>query len=382
MITEKTKMYFLEIILLAFSFFTLFASYINTRWLLAIFLIIFVIASTFLMSKKKAKSIYSKQVTFLMLIFAVLYLGIFYLLGLYFGFQKSKYIFGIKSIYRFIIPTIIVIICSEDIRHKFLLRDGEFHILKYKINLSQTFIYMAMVLIDTAIYVNIYVLSSLDDYLMAIGFVLFAALSNNLLFNYISSRFGSNPNIVFRLLTVLYIYFIPVIPSVFLFFRTFLRMLYPFIIYLVLEWTYAKTNFAVSTSDKRKNVFWTFLLMISITLVIMLISCQFRFGIIVIGSESMTGTINVGDAVIFEKYDLHQKIENGQIVIFEYNGIKTIHRVVEIRIINGETRYYTKGDANKEYDSEYRLPEDIDGLVKLRIKYIGKPTIWIRSLFD
>jgi len=38
-------------------------------------------------------------------------------------------------------------------------------------------------------------------------------------------------------------------------------------------------------------------------LITMLISCQFKYGILVIGSESMTGTINVGDAVIYESYN-------------------------------------------------------------------------------
>ena len=68
--------------------------------------------------------------------------------------------------------------------------------------------------------------------------------------------------------------------------------------------------------------------------------------------------------------------------MFVYNDIKTIHRVVEIKNINGEVRYYTKGDANEDYDTGYRLIEDIEGLVRIKIKYIGIPTLWVRSLFD
>ena len=68
--------------------------------------------------------------------------------------------------------------------------------------------------------------------------------------------------------------------------------------------------------------------------------------------------------------------------MFIYNDIKTIHRVVEVKNINGQMRYYTKGDANKEYDSGFRIAEDIDGLVKVKIRYIGLPTLWLRSLFE
>ena len=125
----------------------------------------------------------------------------------------------------------------------------------------------------------------------------------------------------------------------------------------------------------------SFLLGMLITLLIMLISCQFRYGILVIGSGSMTGTLNIGDAVIFESYD-DQKIVEGQVIIFDYNGLDTIHRVVEVKNVNGEYRYYTKGDANKRRDADYATEEEIRGLVRLRIKYIGKPTLWVRSLFS
>ena len=113
----------------------------------------------------------------------------------------------------------------------------------------------------------------------------------------------------------------------------------------------------------------------------MLISCQFKYGIIVVGSESMTGALNKGDAVIFEKYK-NQPIENGQVIIFKYNDIQTIHRVVEIQKVNGEYRYFTQGDANSKPDEGYRVKDDISSLVKLRIKYIGYPTLFVRSIFE
>ena len=217
---------------------------------------------------------------------------------------------------------------------------------------------------------------------MAIGLILFASMANNLLFNYISKRFNSQAIIIYRLITVLYMYLIPYQPEVYIFLRIFLRVLYAFILYLIIERTFAKNDFALSYKERKKSIFWTSIIFVIVTLMIMLISCQFRYGIIVIGSQSMTGTINKGDAVIYEQNRGNQKIYKGQIVMFVYNDIKTIHRVVEIKNINGEVRYYTKGDANEDYDTGYRLIEDIEGLVRIKIKYIGIPTLWVRSLFD
>jgi len=95
----------------------------------------------------------------------------------------------------------------------------------------------------------------------------------------------------------------------------------------------------------------------------------------------MTGTINMGDAIIYRQYE-NEIIQKGQIIIFDYNGIQTIHRIVDIKNVNGEIRYYTKGDANRNLDDGYTTNEKIQGLVKLRIKYLGQPTLWLRNLFE
>ena len=55
---------------------------------------------------------------------------------------------------------------------------------------------------------------------------------------------------------------------------------------------------------------------------------------------------------------------------------------MDIKKINGELRYYTKGDANKGMDSGYITDASVIGVINLKIKYIGYPTIWIRSLFE
>lgn len=378
---SKIKIYLLELLLVMFFFFTLFASNIITRIHIAIFMVLFTILSCFIIKKRNIKSIFKKQVIVLMLIFAVIYLGIFYLLGLYYGFTTPKYIFNFNNLVKIVIPVLFIIISSEILRNLFLTQDGIINIRGKKINLSIVLVFIAMTIIDLKIYSSAYDMTNLNDFLMTLGFVLFASLSCNLLYNYITVRFGYIGIIIYRLITTMYAYIFPVVPDVYIFLRSFLRMIYPFIIYLILEATYAKTHFAVAYKDKKKNIFWTTLLFIIVTLLIMLISCEFKYGIIVIGSESMTGTINIGDAVVFEKYE-NEKIEKGQIAIFDYNGITTVHRIIEIRVVNGEIRYLTKGDSNKELDSGYRIDRDIKGLVKLKVKYIGVPTLWLRKLFN
>lgn len=378
---DKFKIYILELLLIVILFFALFAPSIFTRSILAVIMFAYMIIISFFLKKRKINSIYKKQVTILMTIFAGLYLVLFYLMGLYFGFEKSKIVLSIWSIFRFIIPLSIIIISSEIIRKVFLSQETIIHMKSRTINLSQVLTYIAMVLVDLAIYTGIYDLTNLDDFLMALGFVLFASLSCNLLYNYISIRYDAKGIIIYRLITILYVYIIPIVPDAYIFFKSFLRMLYPYLIYMIIEKLFAKNDFTISYIDKRKEIWGNTFLLVVMTLLIMLVSCQFRYGILVIGSRSMTGTIDKGDAVVFEKYD-NQNIQMGQVIIFDYNGVQTVHRVVEIKSVNGEYRYYTKGDANKNMDDGYVTGNKIYGLVTLRVKYIGYPTLWVRELFS
>lgn len=377
---DKFKILILELLLIVILFFALFAPNIFTRSGVAIIMFIYMFIVVYNLKKRSINSICIKHVRFLMLILGMLYVAIFYLLGLYFGFTKAKVILSIWSFFRFIIPLSVIIISAEVIRKTFLSQKAEFNIKSLKINISPILTYIAMVLIEMLIYTGVYDLTNLDDFLIALGFVLFAALSGNLLFNYIAIRFGCISNIIFRLITILFIYIIPITPNIYMFFRTFLRLLYPYFIYLILEKNYSSNDFTISYHRKKREIIGTSILLLIMTSFIMLISCQFRYGILVIGSKSMTGTLNMGDSVIFEKYK-EQDIKLGQIVVFDYNGLQTIHRVIDIKEVNGESRYYTKGDANKINDVGYITDEKIYGLVKLKVKYIGYPTIYVRSLF-
>jgi signal peptidase I len=58
-----------------------------------------------------------------------------------------------------------------------------------------------------------------------------------------------------------------------------------------------------------------------------------------------------------------------------------IHRIEKIKTIDGVRHIITKGDNNKEVDDWVVLDEDIIGLYKFKIPYIGYPTALIHKLF-
>lgn len=378
---NQKKLYMIEIFLILILFFALFASRIINRQVLSVIMVLYLLFVYRVFKKKEILSIYKKQVTLLMILFAGLYVGAFYLMGLYFGFVRSKVLFSLWAVGRFIIPLSVIIVSSELIRHKFLSQKEKVEIYGKQVNISIVLTYVAMVLLDLVIYTGVYDLSNIDDFLKALGFVLFASLSCNLLYNYISIRFGSRGIIIYRLITVLYVYLIPITPNVYLFFRTFLRMVYPYLIYVVLEWSFARSSFAIAYADKKKSFIGTTAVLVVVMLMIALVSCKFTYGVLVVGSRSMSETINKGDVVVYESYK-NQRINVGDILVFEKEGVRTIHRVVEIQDYNGLIRYFTKGDANSRNDDGYITKDSIYGIVKMKLKYVGYPTLWVRSFFE
>ena len=370
---DKIKVYLFEFMLLAILSFALFVSNAYSRIVLAGLLSICSIAIWFLIKKTKVESIDSKKVTIILIIFAAIYLIAFYAMGLYFGYYRATFTFSNRTLINYIIPTSIIIITSEVIRNRLLAQNTKF---------SQTLTLIIMVLVDLAIYIDIYNTNTFKKIIEVIGFTFFASVACNLLYNYVSNRYGIVGNIIYRLITVLYIYIIPYIPNVYVFFRAILRMIYPYIIYQVLEYTFAKNNMIVALEDKRKNFISKVILGFMTVTLAMLITCQFKYGILVIGSGSMTGAINKGDAIFLEQYNKNKEIEIGQVIIFNKDNKKIVHRVVDVKKVNGEKRYTTKGDANQENDDGYITEEDITGICKFRIAYIGYPSIWIRDIFS
>ena len=378
---SQLKLYMIELLLILILLFALFASSIINRQVLSVIMVIYLLFVLHFLKKKEILSIYKKQVTILMLLFAGMYVGVFYLMGFFFGFARPKILFSLWTVFRFIVPLSVIIISSEIIRYKFLSQKVKLEIAGKSFNVSIILTYISMVLLDLVIYTGVYDLSNLDDFLTALGFVLFASMSCNVLYNYISIRFGYSGIIAFRLITVLFVYIIPFTPDVYLFFRTFLRMLYPYLIYVVLEWTYARSSFATAYKDKKRRFIWTTIVLVIVTLIVALVSCKFTYGILVVGSRSMTGSINKGDAVVFKAYD-HQELSVGDVVIFNKKNVKIVHRVVKIQDVNGSVRIFTKGDANSKEDEGFITTDDIEGVVEFKVKYLVYPTLWVRELFE
>ena len=157
-------------------------------------------------------------------------------------------------------------------------------------------------------------------------------------------------------------------------------MLYPLIIYTHLEQVYGEVVPNERPKNRKKQLITSILDIIIVIVVISLISCKFTYGLLVIGSGSMSNAINKGDIILYK--NSKKNISKGDVIVFKKDNLKIVHRVIKIRNINNEIRYYTKGDANQTKDDGYIKNSAIEGKVIFTIRYLGNPTLWLREIFE
>lgn len=370
----KNTKYILQFFIIIFFLSILLTSKILTnKILVAFFLAIYAFVIKLLLDKPNTVSMYKKEVLKYMTIFGVIYVVLYYVIGIYVGYYKSVYTLSIFTLFNYVIPLIVIILTSEYIREVFI---------SDKTRLSKINTFIFAVLVDLVIYVNIYNLFDIQEFLQALGYVFFASIVSNMLYNYIAEKFGVAPNISYRLITTLYVYLIPIIPNVYIYFKSICRMVYPLLIYVVLKSAYEKEKTIVTKNNRFFQNMITIVVVIIISVISMLISCKFKYGMLVIGSGSMTGAIDKGDAIIFEKENDAKKINEKDIIVFRDNKRTIVHRVIKKEDINDEIRLYTKGDNNMQEDPEYVTQSNLQGIVRIRIPDIGMPTIWINEFFN
>lgn len=325
--------------------------------------------------KRNILSINKNQIVMILTVIALVYVMLYYLSGLRFGFYNNLYKFSGTNLFKYILPIATIIVTTEIIRWVMLAQ---------KDKTARILCYISCVIAEMLIISNIPSVTSFSRFMTLIAGGLFPALVSNALYNYLSARYGFYPNISFRLITTLHAYILPITSGISDSLLNFLRLLLPIAIFLFIDSLYEKkVRYALGNTSRIAriaSIALTTVVIIIMVCVVMLVSNQFRYGSYVIATESMTGEIDKGDIALYERFD-DQHITEGQVIAFEKNSSVIIHRVVDIQIINGQTRYFTKGDANEDMDAGFITDGDIIGLVNHKLPFLGYPTLWMRSLF-
>ena len=292
--------------------------------------------------------------------------------GAWFGYYENPYFIDLDIFLARILPLTVMFVSVEIIRTVLLAQKNKF---------VDVIAFLICIVTDVLAFSTLAHITTINRFMDLVGMTLFPAISANVYYHHVSKKYGAMPSIVLRLIMALPTYFIPMTPAVPDVLSASARLLLPVVLLAIVGTLYSKQKKNAVRAGEKLSAFGVVLAVALLASVVMLISCQFKYGILVIATESMTGEINKGDAIIYERYE-GQTIKEGQVVVFQQNETKFVHRVVKIEKVGGDVRYYTKGDANMDIDGGYRTRADIVGLTDIKISYIGYPTLWLHELIN
>lgn len=369
---DKRVLYIISLITFAALLTALFVDIGSSKIVTALLLLTITPIVWFLIKKRSSLSINKREVLLISAVTGVIYVILIQMTGLHFGFYKNPYFVNADIFLRMVLPLTVIIVAAEMIRYVFLAQKNAF---------ASFITFLSCVLTEILMFSNVAGITTFNKFMDLVGLTLFPALSANIYYHYVSKKFGMLPNIAFRIISTLYVYVIPYSAAIPDALMACIKIVVPIIMLAFISALYEKQK---KIASKKASVFSWIGMAVTICAIVgvaMLISCQFRFGALVIATESMTGEINKGDMIIYEQYT-DQNIEEGQVIVFLQDKSKIVHRVVKIENINGVTRYYTKGDANEDIDAGFILDSDIIGLTDMKLAYIGYPTLWLRELIQ
>ena len=203
-------------------------------------------------------------------------------------------------------------------------------------------------------------------------------LSKNIFLCYLSNKSGYLATYLYVIIMDLNIYLLPSQAKMNTLLKSVVLLVFPYFLYNYLKSLEIRKS--VQVKEKKQNKVISFITTIIFALMVALVSREFEYSMIGIGSGSMTGTINKGDAIIYKRYQENEEIK-GKVIVFRKEDRLIVHRVINTYIEGGKAIYKTKGDHNKSEDSWVVDTSEIVGVVEWRIPLIAWPSVLLGELF-
>lgn len=364
--------------LLTFMLFALlfnsFITKIFSRYSICVFIFLLDVIAYFLLGFEKNKSRYNKDIILSLIIYITIYYISIYLFGLFIGFSKNVYNFDFVSIINNIVPVIILIFVSEILRY----------IINSKIKDSYLLLGLSLIvftMIDITFTLDATNFGDFYTVLKVIGLFVLPSLGKNFLFTYLSVKVGFKPNMVYRYLMDIPKYILPIIPNFGAYVESIIYIAFPILVFIIiynnLKKVDRKVNKIIKSKKSKKTIITYYIIIPLLIITVALTSGYFKYQAIVVATGSMSPNINKGDIVVVKKLSDNEirNLKIGDILVFNRENKIVVHRIYKIYSSGDEIFFKTKGDNNNAPDSYLIEIHEILGIVKLKVRYIGYPTV-------
>ena len=319
-------------------------------------------------------------VLFVIFLGAFITLSTYYLFGTFDEFTRNLNFAGYKYIKTSAwISVFAIVILTELIRYIAMNAPKG---TKLKETIINIILFVFFVMIDVCLcYKNVDIKSfnSIYDFF---ALTLCPSLTKNIFLMWVTKKNGYYPCLLYRVMMDLYVYLLPVVPKTNMLIQACMFMLLPFILYKIIDGIEKERELppAHEVVKHRFDKIEAAILIIIFAILAGLVSREFKYSMIGVGSESMTGTIYKGDAIIYEKYR-GQPLNEGDIIVFKIENVMIVHRINRRIFVGDDYGYITKGDFNKTEDNWIVQSNMVIGVYKQKIRYIAWPSVWINEHF-
>ena len=321
-----------------------------------------------------------KEVTFEVFICTIIFLLFYYVFGIFISFAYTDNYLTIYGIEKIILPLLLTIVFKEDLRKSLLTKCGDSKFL-------MIYTVLIFILIDISSSLSIIKINDSYNIFLFIALTLFPSISRNIFATYVSKNVGTAPIILYLIIMTLYEYLIPIVPNPNRYLKSIIDFILPIIMLVrvikVVD-KYSDKDYEIERNYNKLRVACLIIPIFITSLVVYLVSGYFKYYAIAIASGSMKPVFDRGYVVVVEqvgaKYDNYDKLQNGEIIAFKTEKEIVVHRIIKKIETKDEVIYYTKGDANPKEDNYAIKRENIVGIVRFKVPFIGYPTIWLSEI--
>ena len=321
-----------------------------------------------------------KEVTFEVFICTIIFLLFYYVFRIFISFAYTDNYLTIYGIEKSIRPLLLTIVFKEDLRKSLLTKCGDSKFL-------MIYTVLIFILIDISSSLSIIKINDSYNIFLFIALTLLPSISRNIFATYISKNVGTEPIILYLIIITLYEYIIPIVPNPNRYLKSIIDFIIPIIMLVrvikVVD-KYSDKDYEIERNYNKLRVAYLIIPIFITSLVVYLVSGYFKYYAIAIASGSMKPVFDRGYVVVVEqvgaKYDNYDKLQNGEIIAFKTEEGIVVHRIIKKIETKDEVIYYTKGDANPKEDNYAIKRENIVGIVRFKVPFIGYPTIWLSEI--
>lgn len=341
-----------------------------------IFLVGLLIVFKFLFGFEKDRHRFIKDIIINILIIYLVSFILYYILGIFIGFVRPENYLTFNGFKNLILPYIMMIILKEYLRYQMAIKSEKSKWLTIAVC-------VLFIMLDVANGTRIMSISGKYSTFLYFALTFLPIITNNIACMYIVKKVGYTPNMFWLFVANMYYIFLPIVPNSGLYIESLIRFLFPMVLMYNVYSFFIKREKNIPISYEKKSIYIDIpILAVLVFVLAYFISGYFRYYAIAVATGSMTPKIKVGDVVIVDQETQYQTLKEGEVIVYKYDNIIVVHRLVEIVKVGEDYYFYTKGDANNAKDNYIIYPNMIVGRAKFRIPYIGLPTVWINDLFN